>query len=58
MTLARILSDTWTGIAPASVSAFLVGQAVGTVAAITLVTWLYHPRPREAAQMIVPSCGG
>lgn len=53
--LARMLTDTWAGIAPQSVPAFLAGQAAGTVAAIALVGWLYHPQPREAAQVVVPT---
>jgi glycerol uptake facilitator-like aquaporin len=55
VTLARVLSDTWTGIAPMSVPAFLAGQALGTVAAIALIGWLYEPRPREAARVVVPT---
>lgn len=55
VTLARMLSDTWAGIAPSSVPAFLAGQAAGTVGAIALIGWLYHPRPDEAAQVVVPT---
>ena len=52
-TLARMLADTWTGISPGSVPAFLAGQAAGTVAAIALISWLYHPEPGEAAQVVL-----
>jgi glycerol uptake facilitator-like aquaporin len=55
VTVARMLTDTWTGISPASVPAFLAGQAAGTVAAIALIGWLYHPRPGEAAQVVIPT---
>lgn len=55
VTLGRVLTDTWTGIAPASVPTFLGGQAVGTLAAIALIGWLYRPRPDEAARVVVPT---
>lgn len=55
VTLGRVLTDTWTGIAPVSVPAFLGGQAVGTLVAIALIGWLYHPRPDEAARVVVPT---
>jgi arsenate reductase len=37
VTLARSMTDTFAGIAPASVPGFLLGQAVGAAAAILLV---------------------
>jgi glycerol uptake facilitator-like aquaporin len=49
VTLARSLSDTFAGIAPGGVLAFIVAQLVGTVAAIVLAEWLW-PRRRECAQ--------
>lgn len=49
VTLARSLSDTFAGIAPSGVPAFVVAQLVGTVAAIVLAEWLW-PRRRECAQ--------
>jgi glycerol uptake facilitator-like aquaporin len=58
VTVARMLTDTWTGIDPASVPAFLAGQSLGTVAAIALIRWLYAPRPQEAAQVVVPTHEG
>jgi arsenate reductase (thioredoxin) len=58
VTIARMLTDTWTGIHPASAPAFLAGQAVGTAAAIALTGWLYAPKPHEAAQIIVPTHNG
>lgn len=54
VTLARALTDTWTGIALASVPGFLAGQAVGAVLAAALVRWLYHPSPDDAAEVLVP----
>lgn len=49
VTLARSLSDTFAGIAPGGVPAFVVAQLIGTVAAIVLAEWLW-PRRRECAQ--------
>ncbi|MBI3257616.1 MAG: aquaporin, partial [Actinobacteria bacterium] len=46
VTLARTLSDTFAGIDPGSVPAFLVCQLLGAVSAIGLVRFLYpttHP---------------
>jgi glycerol uptake facilitator-like aquaporin len=42
VTVARSLSDTFAGIAPASVPSFIVGQLVGTVAAVGFFTWLFR----------------
>lgn len=55
VTLARTLTHTWTGIHPASAPAFLAGQAIGALAAIAGVGWLYAPLAREAAQVVVPA---
>ncbi len=41
VTLARTLSDTFAGIAPASAPAFVVAQTVGGGLATALVRWLY-----------------
>jgi arsenate reductase len=41
VTVARTLTDTFTGIAPASVPAFLAAQVVGGLAAVGLVRYLY-----------------
>ncbi|MDA5194376.1 MIP/aquaporin family protein [Govanella unica] len=42
VTLARSLSDTFAGIAPASVLLFIGGQLVGTLAAVGFFTWLFN----------------
>jgi glycerol uptake facilitator-like aquaporin len=39
VTIARSLSDTFAGIAPAGVIAFIAAQLVGMLAAVTLRTW-------------------
>lgn len=41
VTLARALTDTFAGIAPASVPGFLLGQVLGLVAATALGGWLF-----------------
>lgn len=56
VTIGRALSDTFAGIAPASVPAFLAAQAVGAVLGAALASGLYprptphpDPAPREAS---------
>jgi glycerol uptake facilitator-like aquaporin len=55
VTVARMLTDTWTGIAPVSVPAFLIGQGAGLAAGIALIAWLYRPRAEHAARVVVPA---
>jgi len=43
ITTARSLSDTFAGIAPASVPIFIVCQLAGMSAAVTLGAWLFKP---------------
>ena len=42
VTIARSLSDTFTGIAPSGVIAFVVAQFVGMVGAVMLGRWLWR----------------
>jgi glycerol uptake facilitator-like aquaporin len=42
VTIARSLSDTFAGIAPAGVFAFVMAQLVGMVAAVSLARWLWR----------------
>jgi glycerol uptake facilitator-like aquaporin len=42
VTIARSLSDTFAGIAPASVTAFIAAQLVGMLAAVTLARWFWR----------------
>ncbi len=42
VTIARALSDTYAGIAPAGVLAFIVAQLVGALAATVLARWLFQ----------------
>lgn len=42
VTVARSLSDTFAGIAPSGVLAFIVAQLLGMLAAVALARWLYR----------------
>lgn len=53
VTVARVLTDTYTGIAPAGVPAFLAAQLVGAAAAAGLIAWLFRPDPELAADIVV-----
>jgi glycerol uptake facilitator-like aquaporin len=44
VTIARSLSDTFAGIAPTGVVAFIVAQLVGMLAAVALSGWLWRER--------------
>jgi len=46
VTLARSLTDTFAGVAPSSVPAFLTAQLLGALAAAGLSAWLFEPEPR------------
>jgi len=52
--LARTLSDTFAGIAPASVPMFLLVQFVGGAAAVAVVALLYPEIPAVADAVVVP----
>jgi len=55
ITVGRIFSDTFAGIAPASAPAFVVAQLVGGIVAIGLIRMLYPDvTPAEAAEIVVP----
>ena len=41
VTIARALSDTYAGIAPANVLAFIIAQMMGALFAVTLGAWLW-----------------
>ncbi len=43
VTLARTLSDTWTGIAPGGVPGFVAAQVTGALTVALLVRWLFAP---------------
>jgi glycerol uptake facilitator-like aquaporin len=55
ISMGRMLSDTFAGIAPASVPAFVVAQLLGAVTAIAAVRALYPDvTPEVAADVVVP----
>jgi len=54
----RIFSDTFAGIAPASVPGFVIAQLAGGVAAIAVLRTLYpHVTAEDAAQVVLPHDG-
>jgi len=58
ITIGRIFSNTFAGIAPASAPAFVLAQLAGGVAAVALVRTLYPDvTPADAAQVILPHSG-
>ena len=59
ITAGRMFSDTFAGIAPASVPAFVVAQLVGGVAAFGLIRTLYPGvSSAEASEVVVPHDDG
>lgn len=55
ITVARTLSDTFAGIAPASAMAFVVFQLVGGAIAVALVRFLYPDVAAVADDVVVPA---
>ncbi len=58
VTVARMFSDTFAGIAPASVAGFVAAQLLATVAAVGLATVIYPDLAESAADVVVPHDGG
>ena len=54
VTLARMLSDTFAGIAPASVAGFMVAQLLGAVVACVLIRILCPAVEAVAQDVVVP----
>lgn len=54
VTVARMFSDTYTGIAPGGVVGFVAAQTVGALAATALIRWLFAPDTADAHQVVVP----
>jgi glycerol uptake facilitator-like aquaporin len=54
VTVARAFSDTFAGIAPASVLPFVLAQLVGAVVGLGLVVALYPDAPAAAGRVAVP----
>lgn len=57
VTIARSLSDTFTGIRPIDVPAFIAAQLLGATAATALFRWLVPALPEDAAAVIVAHQG-
>jgi len=49
VTIARAMSDTFSGILPGHAPAFIAAQFVGAIAATIVLTWLIVPRAEAAA---------
>ena len=55
ISVGRMFSNTFAGIAPASVPAFIVAQLMGGLAAILAISALYpEVTPADAAEVVVP----
>jgi len=54
VTIARALTDTFAGIRPADVPAFILAQAAGAATATLLFRWLVPSLPGSAAHVVVP----
>ena len=57
VTVGRMLSDTFAGIAPGSVPGFVAAQLLGGILAIALVRWL-HPHSRHPRDHTLDSVAG
>jgi arsenate reductase len=59
ITIGRMFSNTFAGIAPASAPAFIAAQAGGGIAGVGIVKALYPDiTPAEAAEVVVPHAAG
>jgi glycerol uptake facilitator-like aquaporin len=54
VTVGRIFSDTFAGIAPASVPGFILAQLVGAVLGLGLLLVLYPAAGRAADDVVLP----
>lgn len=54
VTIARAASDTFAGIRPVDVPAFVVAQLVGAAAATLLFRWLVPSLPQTASDVVLP----
>jgi len=57
VTIARALSDTYAGIAPAGIAAFITAQIVGALLAVVLARWLFAPLDVTLPLTKVPKSG-
>ena len=54
VTIARAMTNTFAGIRPTDVPAFVAAQAIGGAAATALFRWLVPVLPRTAEQLVMP----
>jgi arsenate reductase len=54
VTVGRMFSDTFAGIAPGSVPGFIAAQVVGALIGLALVIVLYPDAARSADEVVVP----
>jgi glycerol uptake facilitator-like aquaporin len=54
VTLARALTNTFAGIRPLDVPAFIIAQLAGAAAATLLFRWLVPALPRATARVVPP----
>ncbi|WP_431958557.1 aquaporin [Nocardia lijiangensis] len=54
VTVGRMFSDTFAGIAPGSVPAFIGAQILGAVLGLALIVWLYPGSAATADNVVVP----
>ncbi|WP_270352830.1 aquaporin [Microbacterium testaceum] len=55
VTIARMFTDTFAGIAPASVAPFILAQLVGATLGLALLLVLYPTSARTAGEVVVPT---
>jgi glycerol uptake facilitator-like aquaporin len=54
VTLARSMTDTFSGIRPIDVPGFIMAQLAGSIVATALFAWLVPPLPAQARDVVVP----
>jgi glycerol uptake facilitator-like aquaporin len=55
LTIGRMFSDTFAGIAPSSAPSFIAAQIIGGLVAVVVIKALYpHITPAQAAEIIIP----
>ena len=54
VTIARALSDTYAGIAPAGIAAFIAAQIAGALLAAALARWLFAPAKPKQIERLPP----
>ena len=54
VTVGRMFSDSFAGIAPGSVPGFIAAQIVGALLGLALVVALYPDAPDTADQVVIP----